>query len=735
MEEGRRMFQIFAARMFEQRVLTAYKEKVAQERQQKLIEELDEESRLDKSREAKKAKEAQKRKEKKRLQKQAKDEERQRKEAEKAAEETARKAAEEKKLEEQRQKKEEQRRKKDAEKKTQDEERQRKEAEKQKRLQEVREQQAEQERKQREQRERDKKRKEELRKKEREEKEAREREAIKKMEQEAEEQRQRETKAKEEQELQERKAKEEQGVQRKSKAAPLNHPPLRTEASVTNLHPPAKSSSSNKSSPHLPVAVPVVPKAPTPVRPPLNTYQSTQASPKTSTATSSGLATSPPSARSPPSNVVKPLSIDTHAQARLPQSHYPTPFSPGALLSGRPPQPPGLIGPSQGLTGFASNMPPMAPPGMQRMSNQQSPYNTQHAFGRSQYQNFGPLGVAGSTPTMQPTSRAGSLPASQAPIQAPIGSVHTASTNSGMSFSQHQENIPTHPRFSRHARQVSAGKYTPNVNTFVTAAGTQPIARPAPIQRPSSVAPSQQKRSSAIKNDVDDLSVHLGSSALLDDSDVPLTKTTQSRRNSIAPGEARRPALNSHLFNANPNANPTQANHIWGPPPTPPSSSTLSTPLSAAFGADGRPLSSQGFPQILCDSARKLACGICQTMNGVKLAQNMPNDGWHDLARIYETFHSQWPPNMPHFDARQFLQLCEMEGNDQNGGGKFELVYDGRSKDWHFNISDVIVKYEPIPPGLWRAPGGDIRPTPNTDIQSPRMSNAPPGLTSVRGAR
>lgn len=29
MEEGRRMFQIFAARMFEQRVLTAYREKVS----------------------------------------------------------------------------------------------------------------------------------------------------------------------------------------------------------------------------------------------------------------------------------------------------------------------------------------------------------------------------------------------------------------------------------------------------------------------------------------------------------------------------------------------------------------------------------------------------------------------------------------------------------------------------------------------------------------------------------
>jgi hypothetical protein len=44
MEEGRRMFQIFAARLFEQRVLTAYKDKVTKERQQKLLEE---ESRAD----------------------------------------------------------------------------------------------------------------------------------------------------------------------------------------------------------------------------------------------------------------------------------------------------------------------------------------------------------------------------------------------------------------------------------------------------------------------------------------------------------------------------------------------------------------------------------------------------------------------------------------------------------------------------------------------------------------
>ncbi|KXS12030.1 hypothetical protein M427DRAFT_101724, partial [Gonapodya prolifera JEL478] len=65
MEEGRRMFQIFAAKMFEQRVLAAYREKVAFERQQRLFEELEEEQRSLAEREANKAK----KNEKKRLQK------------------------------------------------------------------------------------------------------------------------------------------------------------------------------------------------------------------------------------------------------------------------------------------------------------------------------------------------------------------------------------------------------------------------------------------------------------------------------------------------------------------------------------------------------------------------------------------------------------------------------------------------------------------------------------------
>ncbi|EJD04849.1 uncharacterized protein FOMMEDRAFT_79993, partial [Fomitiporia mediterranea MF3/22] len=65
-QEGKRMFSIFAARMFEARVLSAYREKIARERQMQLLQELEEEETARSKREAKKAKENQKRKDKKR---------------------------------------------------------------------------------------------------------------------------------------------------------------------------------------------------------------------------------------------------------------------------------------------------------------------------------------------------------------------------------------------------------------------------------------------------------------------------------------------------------------------------------------------------------------------------------------------------------------------------------------------------------------------------------------------
>ena len=60
------MFQIFAARMFEQRVLQAYREKVAKQREEHLLREIDEEAQSQRAKEEKRAKEAQKKKDKKR---------------------------------------------------------------------------------------------------------------------------------------------------------------------------------------------------------------------------------------------------------------------------------------------------------------------------------------------------------------------------------------------------------------------------------------------------------------------------------------------------------------------------------------------------------------------------------------------------------------------------------------------------------------------------------------------
>ena len=176
MEEGRRMFQIFAARMFEQRVLTAYREKVARERQRKLLEELEEEERRKEEREEKRAKDKDKKKERKRQQKQAKEEERLKKEAERREEEEKQKAIDARKAEETRRRKEEQRIKREADRKAAEEEKLRKEEEKRKRLQEEREKEAERERKRKEHQERERKKREDAAKKAREEKEAREKE-------------------------------------------------------------------------------------------------------------------------------------------------------------------------------------------------------------------------------------------------------------------------------------------------------------------------------------------------------------------------------------------------------------------------------------------------------------------------------------------------------------------------------------------------------------------------------
>jgi hypothetical protein len=280
MEEGRRMFQIFAARMFEQRVLQAYREKVAAERQKRLLEELAEEDEQKDLKEAKKAKEAQKRKEKKDKQRQAKAEEKAKRDAEIAAKEAEAKAVEEKRLEEQRKKREEQRKKKEAERKAQEEEKQRKEAERQKRQQEERERQQEVERKVREQKALEKKAKDDAKRKEREEREAKEKEA-------------REKKAHDDNQRKERDVKVRADKDRTRKdelVAAVPAPPGARKASqpVAPALPPQllkQTSSTGIPSPHV---TPAIPKAPTPNRPRQTSRQGSHGSSPTTPQVASG---------------------------------------------------------------------------------------------------------------------------------------------------------------------------------------------------------------------------------------------------------------------------------------------------------------------------------------------------------------------------------------------------------------------------------------------------------------
>jgi hypothetical protein len=535
MDEGRRMFQIFAARMFEQRVLTAYREKVALERQQKLIEELDDESRVDAQREAKKAKEAQKKKDKKRQQKMAKDEERANRDAEKAAEEAAAKALEVKKAEEVRQRREEHRKKKDIEKRAQEQEKQRREAEKLKRLQDAKQQQAEQDRKQREAKEREKKKKEEVKQKEREEREAKEKEVREEKERDALEKKDREAKARADNDAKEQRKKDEAAAKQPASTGPKRPTPITAPSGTASLppglHPP--STSSSHASPRLPVATPILPKAltpkiPAPARPRQASFQeSHNASPKTSQPAYSS-STAPPSISSVQQNGATPTMGQSTIQASISQpSNPPSRYSPAPVT-----RPPGLTGmPSISTNAFASPFGPPISPLTQQAPYSPAMYSNQPQIGRSQQRNFAspngipfPPGMNGPRHMPQALDRMVNTPLAQ---MSPPG--HGPNDAGRFSMSSQV-----------HSRNTSASFERPSFDPPGVSGQSAPMSHPAPIGRPSSVAPHQQHGKVASPSaDVDEITNHLGSKALLDDTDDTLTQLSEARGSNMAHGAPR----------------------------------------------------------------------------------------------------------------------------------------------------------------------------------------------------
>ncbi len=643
MEEGRRMFQIFAARMFEQRVLTAYREKVAAERQARLLQELDEENRLDTQREAKKAREAAKKKEKKKAQKQAKEEEKSKKEAEKAAQETAIREAEEQRLEEQRQRKEEQRKKREAERKATEEERLKKEAEKLRRQQEQKDRQAEAERKAREAKEREKQKRDETKRKEREEREAREQEG-------------RERKAKE---AQERKTKEDQARKEKTEAAAKAEKEAKERAAQQptprpqqvalppGLHPPSRGPPIH--SPNMAVATPVMPPK-LPSRQASQTVHSHGSSPMSQPAGSEQLSKSP-------ANIAIPQPTGQQIPSGKPQGpppvlHHPQPNAPRSPLNNSMRNQHSFnINSLQGLGVSAPppNGPVMMPPGMMP----QMPMYSGPPMGH--HPRFGPNGMQylqnfGGARHFQPTQP---MPFhTQPPMVNPVPAP--------------QNPIPKQP----HSRQPSGS------TTTESSSQQAPIARPGPIGGPPSTTPDRLKSVDKVGDrEVEQITTQLGSKALLDDSDEPIPSkpSIQTLPPIGAPGTGRLPFASTFESKAEGFGMGSQG---WG--------GFGSAPGWAAPGPQ-RP--GAAWPQQLFASMNHappapqrshLPRPIAVRLMLVQACRHLSASGeiFHPVQNVLAQLEMMKSPGEPPVSMDEMLGICDTEGNAQNGGGSFEVMMD-----------------------------------------------------------
>lgn len=649
MEEGRRMFQIFAARMFEQRVLSAYKEKVAKERQAKLLEELEEEDRREDQQKARKAKNAAKKKEKAAEKKKALAEEKARREAEKAAEEAARLEAEQQRAAEQRRKAEEKRKQKELQKKAEEEARLKKEADRQRRIHEQREKQAEQERKAREAKDREKKLKEEQKIKEKELREQKEREALERKEKQERDKREKEARAakaqKEAQEAKEarEKAKEERAKDdaHKTAAAPVqpSPPAKRGQAPITvPIMPQHPTNPANYASPKIPVATPIMSKLPTPMRArTLSQQQGDSAS-----ASQPGSIPSQEASPHPESNSqTSPRPIgQQRKESGGAAGSFPNPThtsSPASGMSGHPTPvnfpPPGMAPPP----GFGSHPPPgfpgqpMMPPGFRPPGMMPPP---------------GMNGPGGRVFSPGPMPPPGFAPDHFPPAQ---------------NFPMAKEGPLPHA----HQRQGSASFDAPG------ATPAQPIGRPAPIGRPGSINHRSQ-------GDKEDDTQHLGSRALLED-DEPIEADVNPGSYRTQPPGPRPSGFGTSPFGVDTGFN--LAHNPWGPSPggpasfgppgfpAPPTQPTwgAAPAMSPAFGMTSP---TPGFSPIRPPGGglfglRALVCHACRELAG---AGPPDAEGFVDVPTLKRRIEERQGAPV---DIDLSI-LFDTEGNASNGGGTFE---------------------------------------------------------------
>lgn len=247
-----------------------------------------------------------------------------------------------------------------------------------------------------------------------------------------------------------------------------------------------------------------------------------------------------------------------------------------------------------------------------------------------------------------------------------------------------------------HSRQPSASEK----ERFESAAN-QPIARPAPIQRPSSVKPHSQERRLS-NTDLDDLSKHLGSSALLEDNDEPiLTSYGETRRQSNLPAGTRAsqtgnmapigggfgapgggfggpatwntpgmpfgqtPGLGQQQWGSLPNAGMTS----WA-------NNNAAFASNAGFGAIGggqmhRPTGA-GLSRPL--NIRLAVCHACKQLSSANRGEG---DGYHNVDILLRQIEANRPPLDSPPTLNEIEEICETEGDSGNGGGELSLRKEG----------------------------------------------------------
>ena len=662
------MFQIFAARMFEQRVLGAYRDDVSKKKADQLIAEEEAEKQGGAQREAKKARDAEKKKAKKQQKRQAEAEKKMKKDEERAEQDRLAREAEEKRQEELRERREEQKRKREAEKKAQEEDRRRKEDEKRRQQEDAKAKQQERERQAREQKAAEKRRKDEERKKQQEEKEAKVQAARERKIHQEKEQREQEEKAKAEAEELDRKRKEEELLRKQNEAARKVPPPA---VALPPSLKQQKSQNGSQASPQTKATTPAVPKATTPQQKQASAPASQASSSQEQDASHSSKRSTPPTYGGPVSS--HPASTgSTRAPSRQPQaSHAPQMTSPHPVGP-----PPGMSYPSH------SNFPGMPPHAVNGLAPQGAGLPNVHPSfggGRGGY----PMGPQLNMP-FRPTPQAPHFPhgVPQGPSGVPgRGFAHDAPPTTGPYGLQkgyagptsRPQQPPAREPIGSHSRQPSSSLETsPSDNTHAP----QPIGRPQPpIQRPESAKPEQassKNRTQSMPQRARDSDgdAYLGSSALLGDSE-PSQDTVERRQTAPHPTATTAPAVNQHAPFGN---DPPQlfgsrqstgfGSPISGNPPG------WTSGWAGPAGFAGAPPHRHGAPRLTM--VRRLACEVfASNLSATKI------DNTLEFRQLLSLMNANRSNKEAAIQTQELQQILDTEGDHQNGGGFFNVSQTG----------------------------------------------------------